>query len=86
MNLAPLPASVNKSVRDLDCSIKLGPTGPYIHYTSRHPYVDWLSTTHFQAVSGAPGLDDQSQLAPGSSTQIGDSRIRTLADLVQDRL
>jgi hypothetical protein len=86
MNLAPLPASVNKSVRDLDCGIKLGPTGPYPHYNTKHPYIEWLVDHHFAAISPASALDDQSELAPGSATHIGDSRIDELADLLEERL
>ncbi len=85
-NLAPLPASVNKSIRDLDCAIKLGPTGPYIHYKDKHPYIEWLVTTQYPAVSPTSAFDDQSHLASGSTPAIGDDRIEALADILEDRL
>ena len=85
-NLAPLPSSVNKAIRALDCALKLGPTGPYPHYIAKHPYIEWLVTRQFPVVSPPSQLDDQSFLAPGSTPPIGDERVRTLADLLEDRL
>lgn len=85
-NLAPLPASVNKGIRDLDCAIKLGPTGPYPHYQAKHPYIEWLVTKQFPAVSPSDALNDQTYLAPGSTPAIGDERIAALADILEDRL
>jgi len=85
-NLAPLPSSVNKSIRALDCGVKLGPTGPYVHYRDRHPYIEWLVSVHYPSVSPPNILDDQTNLVPGSSPPIGDARIRVLADILEDRL
>ena len=85
-NLAPLPASVNKSIRDLPCSIKLGPHGPYPAYVAKHPYVHWLVNVHYPSITPQAALDDQVSLAPHSTPPVGDSRIEALVGLLLPRL
>jgi hypothetical protein len=85
-NLAPLPSSVNKAIRSLDCGVKLGANGPYTHYANKHPYLDWLVSTHYPGISPPTKLDDQSLLAPGAIPGIGDERVTYIADLLEDRL
>jgi hypothetical protein len=86
-NLAPLPSSVNKTIRNNPCSTKLGPQGPYARIaTHSHPYIDWLVAQHYPSYSQGNQLDNQQYLVPHASVGIGDDRIEQLVRILIDRL
>lgn len=83
-NLAPLPASINKPIKNLQCSIKLGPKGPYHGLEADHPYIKWLVGSY--PARGGSRLDRQELLVTNATPAIGDQRIRAIRDLLLPRL
>jgi hypothetical protein len=83
-NLAPLPSSVNKSIRNLQCSIKLGSSGAYRASVGDHPYVKWLVDS--LPTRSPSRLDQQEYLVPNASPDIGDQRIEALRSLLLPKL
>ena len=83
-NLAPLHASVNKAIRNLQCSIKLGPNGPYQGYVADHPFIKWLVNSY--SARSPSKLDMQEFLVSNASPNLGDQRIRAIRDLLLTRL
>ncbi len=90
-NFAPLPSELNMKAKDYPCERKLKPDELYSTVKSRHPYLEWLCTEHYEEFKdkiegGVHLFNSQDCLVVNATTPIGDKRIEEIKKLLKNKL